>query len=94
MLLSPPMLLKIVKITIPIYDGSDHSIVYVLARERPKPSKKPILLLKYPGTSDSKGLKGIAETYIQENNTGFRQEVEQPQEGTSRVVVRSSRSSI
>ncbi|WJX56746.1 hypothetical protein P8452_42376 [Trifolium repens] len=86
MLLSPPMLLRIVNITISIGDASDHPIIYVIARGRPKPSMKPILLSKYPGTPNLKGLKGIAETCIQENNTGFRQE------STSRVVVRSSRS--
>ncbi|GAU33830.1 hypothetical protein TSUD_221680 [Trifolium subterraneum] len=93
-------------------------------QERPKPSTKPIVLSKYSGTPALEGLKCIAETYIQENSTCFRQvsfrfyhikcvlnseliapkcgwaamqpmpcnltEVEQPQEGTSRAVVRSS----
>ncbi|CAJ2647559.1 unnamed protein product [Trifolium pratense] len=73
-------------------ESSKHAAIVTTnaTQKRPKPSMKPIL--KYPGTPDLKGLKGIAETYSQEKSTGLRQLVEERQEGKSRVVVRSKRS--
>ncbi|XP_024640097.1 uncharacterized protein [Medicago truncatula] len=48
---------------------------------------------KYSKSPKLKGLKGIAEeTYIQETDTDFRQEVKQHQEGTSGAFDPSSRS--
>ncbi|KEH27762.1 hypothetical protein MTR_5g034570 [Medicago truncatula] len=70
------------------------TIAAQLEQKNPSDRCRSLSRYNYSRTSHFRqGLKSIKKTYIQQTAvTGFRQEVEQHQEGTSRAVVPSSRS--